>query len=338
MGEQKIRTALLAYGMSGKIFHAPFLTNHKGFDLTGVLERNEKKAGKEIPGIRSFSSIEELLADDSIELIIVNTPNYTHFEFAQKALGAKKHVLLEKPFTVTSDEARTLFRLADSNQVQIMAYQNRRYDTDFVSVKNIIESKQLGKIAEVHFRFDRYRLSIGPKKGKETAVPGSGILYDLGPHLIDGAISLFGKPVQWHKSTGKFRPGTIVDDYAHIHLIYPGDLQVFLTMSMIVPSPLPAFVIHGTKGSYIKQRSDVQERDLLNGLSPSDAAYGKEEKEHAGKLTLVDDSNHLMEKKILQSGSTYMELFDSVYNAIRQQDIYPVSREEILLQLTILED
>ncbi|MCD7973864.1 MAG: Gfo/Idh/MocA family oxidoreductase [Candidatus Azobacteroides sp.] len=250
---QPIKTGLLAFGMSGRIFHAPFLNVHEGFELTAIVERTHKNASRFYPQIKSYSSVEEMLNDDVIELIVVNTPNFTHFEFARQGIQAGKHVLIEKPFAITSSQAEQLFTEGEKNNVCVLPYHNRRYDSDFISVKQIVESGILGKITEAHFRFDRYATAIGPKKGKETPLPGSGFSYDLGSHLLDGLISLFGIPSAWTKSLGHFRENTQVDDYAHFHLSYPDEMQAFATASVLVPDPQPAFILHGTKGSFIKK-------------------------------------------------------------------------------------
>ncbi|MDD4921648.1 MAG: Gfo/Idh/MocA family oxidoreductase, partial [Bacteroidales bacterium] len=208
-----IKTGLLSFGMSGKIFHSPFLTVHDGFQLTAVVERSMKKAQAEYPNIKSYDSVNELLADPEIELVVVNTPNPTHYEYALNALQAGKHVLLEKPFTVNSAEAKQLFEEARKFNRHILPYQNRRFDSDYLSVREVLASGKLGRLVEMHIRFDRYRQTIGPKAAQETQVPGSGLMYNLGPHLLDAVIAIFGKPLHWRKTLGYFRKNTLVDDY-----------------------------------------------------------------------------------------------------------------------------
>ena len=192
---QLIKTGLLSFGMSGKIFQAPFIDRHEGFELTAVTERSKKLAQNIYPHITSYNSVEELLADGSIELVVVNTPNFTHHEFAIQALRAGKHVLLEKPFATSVEEAKGIFEEARRQDRYVLAYHNRRHDSDFRSVKEVVASGLLGQLTEVYIRFDRYRPGIGQKAFKETKdTAGSGLLYDLGPHLIDGLLSLFGMP------------------------------------------------------------------------------------------------------------------------------------------------
>lgn len=337
MAHKTIKTGVLSFGMSGTLFHAPFLNEHPGFRLIAVVERSKKLAHKSYPEIKSYDTVEQLLADKDIELIVVNTPNFTHFEFALKALKAKKHVLVEKPFCVSSSEAKELFVKAKKVGRSIFPYQNRRYDSDFLSVKSVLESGKLGALVEVHMRYDRYRHHIGPKIAKETPVPGSGLLYDLGPHLLDAAIALFGHPLEWRKHTGKFRPKTQVDDYAHIHLLYPTGVQVFITMSMLVVQPQASFVLNGTKGTFVKSRTDIQEQQLLAGMNPMDPLFGIEESDKFGVLTTMATNGEKQIEKIESAKSSYINLFTDVYNSIIKDSPYPIAERDILLQLEILE-
>lgn len=181
----QIKTALLSFGMSGKVFHAPFISLHKGFQLTGAWERSKKEIEKAYPGVRSYSTLESVLADDSIQLVIVNTPTYTHYEYAKAALLAGKDVIVEKAFTTTVAEAMELKTIAEKKGVKIAVFQNRRWDSDFKTVQKIKKSGVLGNIVEAELRFERYKPIIGPKQHKETPGPGAGLLKDLGPHLID---------------------------------------------------------------------------------------------------------------------------------------------------------
>jgi len=332
-----IKTGLLSFGTSGKIFHAPFLKAHEGFELTAVVERSVKKAQQFYPGIKSYGTVEELLADPNIELVVVNTPNSTHFEYTLKAIQANKHVLLEKVFTTNAEQARKLFEEAGKRNLHLLPYQNRRFDTDFASVKEVIESGKLGRLVEMHVRFDRFRDYIGAKAAKETPVPGSGLLYDLGPHLLDQVLFLFGKPQQWTKSLGHFREHTQVDDYANIHLSYADEKQVYVTTSYLVVDAQPAFVIHGTKGSYIKHRADVQEKQLMDGVSPLDPSFGSEEAGMEGILSTVAADGSIRQEKVSQSRTSYMKTFDLVYRTIRENNCYYVSEEQIIQQLKILE-
>jgi scyllo-inositol 2-dehydrogenase (NADP+) len=332
-----ISAGLMAYGMSGKVFHGPFINVHPGFKLHAVTERNQKNAEKDFPGLISYNSIEELLADQSIDLVVINTPNFTHYDYAKAALNAGKHILVEKPFTGSSAEAIELFELAASLKKQIFVYQNRRWDSDFTAVKNIVTSGKLGKLSEVHFRFDRYKPAIGVKGFKESPLAASGLQYDLGPHVLDQAISLFGIPTSVHKILGKNRINTKVDDYFSIHLGYPDGLHVFVHANLLIADIQPSFVLHGMNGSFIKERADVQEEQLLKGIKPNDPGFGIEARGKEGKLTLITDTGETTQEFITSEPANYLPLFEAVYQSLVNQAPYPVKQEEIIAQIEILE-
>lgn len=336
--DQPIKTGLLAFGMSGRLFHAPFLEANPGFSLDAIAERNTKKAAQFYPNIKSYGTLEEVIDHPELELIVVNTPNFTHFDLAKRALLAGKHVLIEKPIAATSAEAKELFDLARAVDRQVFVYQNRRWDSDVLSVKEVLQSNKLGRLVEVHFRYDRWRLEIGPKAFKEKPYPASGILYDLGPHLLDQTISLFGKPESFTKTLGAFRHQTEVPDYAFLHLKYHGNLNVFLTASFLVAKPLPAFVVHGTRGSFIKGRTDVQESQLDENMSPLAIGYGLENEGSEGELTYINPETEKMEtKNVTAQKGDFMAIFDAVQASIRHHKPFPITEEDVLTQLSIIE-
>jgi scyllo-inositol 2-dehydrogenase (NADP+) len=189
-----IRTGICSYGMSGKLFHAPFIQNHPGYELTGIVERHNNDSRERYPQSKLFRSIEELIDDDSIQLIIVNTPTHLHYENAKAALIAGKNIVVEKPFAVTVKEAEEITAIAREKNLFISIYQNRRYDGDYHAIKEVIEKKLLGDLREVEIRYDRYRPVASGKAHKEGDLPGAGIIYDLSPHLVDQALQLFGWP------------------------------------------------------------------------------------------------------------------------------------------------
>lgn len=333
-----IQTGILAYGMSGRVFHAPFITTNPNFKLKAVTERTKKEVHKHFPTVISYDSVEDLLADKEIELVIVNTPNNTHFEFAEKAILAGKHVLIEKPMVPTKEEAKALFDLGRAHGKQVMVYQNRRWDSDFNSLKKVIVEGSLGELIEAHFRFDRYRAEIGPKAFKENPLPASGIGYDLGAHLIDQVISLFGKPEKSLTIGTKNRENTQVEDYVNFILSYADGLQVYVTTSNLVADPGPAFVVHGTKGSFKKYRADVQEDQLIEGILPTDPAYGLESEvrgEDSVLISFKEDGEKIVEH-IESFKGNYSGLFNAVYEQLRNGISFPIKENEILDQLDIL--
>jgi scyllo-inositol 2-dehydrogenase (NADP+) len=329
-----IKTGLLAYGMSGKIFHAPFLTQHPSFALQAVVQRHEQRMQADYPHIKSYGSVAGLLADPSLELVVVNTPSATHVELTRQALLAGKHVLLEKPVATSAAEVRELFDLARQQGRHLFAYQNRRWDTDFGSVRRVVESGQLGRLIEVHFRYDRFKPQLNPKKFKEDAdSPGSGLVFDLGPHLVDQAISLFGQPLRVGKVQGSYRMHSQVADYFSLHLHYPEGLNVYLTSSLLVAEPGPAFVLHGTQGSFRKDRTDPQEAQLVAGIRPENPVYGHEQPGQEGQLMLAAPDGTLTATLVAAEPSSYAGLFEAVYQAIRHGQPYPIKPEELVWQL-----
>lgn len=333
----KIKTGVLSFGKSGSLFHCPFLDLHSNFELYAIVERSKKKAQEVYPSIKSYDLVEELLSDSEVEMVVVNTPSVTHFDFALKAIQAKKHVLVEKPFTVTLEEAKTLFKEAKKYGCYVMPYQNRRYDSDFLSVKSVVESGKLGDLIEVHFRYDRYVYKLNDNAFKESPAPGNSVVYNLGSHCIDGVIALFGEPLSFSKSSGKFRPNSQVDDYAQIQLKYSNGLQVFVTTSLLVADPMPAFVLYGTNGAYVKERTDTQEDQLQAGIKPNDSLYGVEISGKEGLLTTYENGINKTEEKIPLIKSSYLNIFEDVYQTIRNNKPYFVTETQILKQIEILE-
>ena len=338
MEKQRINTGILSFGMSGRVFHAPFIYTNDNFDFTAVVVRTKKTAKEIYPDVKSYDSVSDLLADDSIELVIVNTPNYTHFEFAKESLEAGKHILLEKPAVDNLDQLEKLSEISEKTGKKIFFYQNRRYDSHFMQVKEIIESGQLGKIIEAHIRFDRYNMELGPKEFKENSqYVSSGVAYDLGPHVLDQAFSVFGKPNNIIKTTAINRPGSEVPDFFNFHLLYPDNLQVFLTGNLLVADPQPAFVVHGSKGTFTKKMVDVQERQLIDGMLPNVPGYGVEPEGSEGKLVTVDGKGEKQTSLLTAQKGNYNLLFDAIYDSLRNQAAYPITIDQIKWQIEALQ-
>lgn len=337
MSGQPIKTGLLSFGMSGKLFHSPFLEESNRYEFVGVVERSKKQVNGFYPDVISYDTVEEMLANPEIELIIVNTPNNTHFDLGKRALEAGKDILVEKPFVPTSKEAKDLFDLARSLGRKALVYQNRRWNSDYYAVKDIVETGKLGDIIEMHVRFDRYRSEIGPKVFKETPLPGSGIAYDLGSHIIDQIIDLFGVPLRSIKIGTKNRENTQVEDYVSFVLSYGKGLQVFITTSYLVADTGTAYVLHGTKGSFKKERSDVQETQLMEGMKPNDPSYGTESENDQGIFTYFNSEKEKVTEYIKARPSTFSDLFESIFQTIRNDKPYPITEEQIINQIEILE-
>jgi len=323
---KRIRTGLCSYGMSGKLFHAPFLQQHGGYEIHAVCERCKKEIQERYPSVISYGSIDELMADAAIELMIINTPNYTHFEYAKKALLAGKHIVVEKPFCNTVAECDELIVLAKEKGKMISVYQNRRWDSDFQTVRKVIEEKKLGDIVEAEIHFDRYDQKLSPKLHKETPGPGAGIFYDLGPHLIDQALQLFGMPNAVFADITILRPISQVDDYIELLLIYDR-LRVRLKAGYLVKEPVPAYVIHGNLGSFHKSRADIQEATLKTFVVPGGTGWGEEPESEQGLLHVVV-GEEAVRKRIPTLKGDYGKYYAMLYDALQNGAPLPVTAEE----------
>ncbi|MDI5894052.1 Gfo/Idh/MocA family oxidoreductase [Flavobacterium algoritolerans] len=331
---QKIKTALLSYGMSGKVFHAPFLNFHPGFELLGSWERSKKLIHQDYPSVKSYATIEELLQDD-VDLVVVNTPVDTHYEYAKKVLLAGKHALVEKAFTTTVAQAQELAALAKEKGLKLSVFQNRRWDSDFKTVQKIISDNVLGEIVEAEFHFDRYNPILSPKQHKETANSGAGILKDLGPHLIDQALCLFGLPQSVFADIRITREHSLVDDYIDI-LLYYSHFRVRLKAGFFVREAIPSFVVHGKKGSFLKARGDVQEDELKLGMKPNLDTWGTESSDKKGLLH-TEINGEIVKEYIPTLQGNYYDFFDGVYNSIAQDAMVPVTAQDGVHVMQIIE-
>lgn len=311
-----IRTALCSFGMSGWVFHAPFLAINPGYELYGVWERSKNLAAAKYPGIKTFRSLEEILADESIELVVVNTPNATHFDYAKKVLEAGKHAVVEKPFTITAAEGQTLMDLAVKRGRVLTVYQNRRFDSDFRTVRKVVEAGLLGDIVEAEIHYDRFKEEPGPKLHKETPGPGTGLLYDLGSHLIDQVLQLFGMPQAVFADIAIMRKLSKVDDYMEVLLYYP-NRRVRVKSSYVVREATPSYAFHGTKGSFIKARTDIQEIALQANKVPGGPEWGVEPESERGLLHTEKDGKIIREYVDSEKGN-YGDFYSLLFQSIRQ--------------------
>ena len=281
--ERKINTALVGFGMTAKVMHAPFLAVSNQYHVTTVVERHKSESKQMFPDAQIVRSLDELLQRDDVELVIITTPNESHFTYAQQALQAGKHVVLEKPFTITAADADQLVQTAKQTRKILSPFHNRRYVADFRTMQGLLQQNLLGDVHTFEGHFDRYRPQPKPNAWREEAKPGSGILYDLGPHLIDQALCLFGLPQTITADVRLQRSFSVVDDAFDIKLDY-GFLQVVLKSGMLVREPGPRYQIHGTLGSFVKWGEDVQEALLKEGALPNVEAWGAEPEEQYGLL------------------------------------------------------
>ena len=331
-----IKTGICSYGMSGKLFHAPFIQSHPGYELTAIVERSKDESRALYPKSKLYRSFDELIADKSLQLIIVNTPVQTHFDFTRAAIEAGKAVVVEKPFTVTVDEAKELDRLSRERNVFLSVYQNRRYDGDYLAVKDVIEQNLLGELKEVEMRFDRYRLAYSGKSHKEGDLPGAGILHDLGAHLIDQALQLFGWPVAVFADLRILRENEVrANDYFELLLYYPR-LRVRIKSTVVARESYYAYVLHGMKGTYLQQRSDLQEEQLLAGKIPTIESWCIAPGSPDGLLHTEIDGN-VVRKQTSSTPGNYMGYYDDVYKALTGEKPNPVPAIDAVRTMRVIE-
>jgi len=330
-----IKVGMAAFGMSGKVFHAPFITANPNFELTKIVERSKDLSKEFYPKVRIVKSFDELLTDPEIELIIVNTPDSTHYEYTKQALNAGKHVIVEKPFTTTVSQAEELVSLAREKALTLSVYQNRRWDADFLTVQHIIKKGLLGRLVEYESTFQRYRNFIKPGTWKESGEAGGGLTYNLGSHLIDQALVLFGKPEAIYAETAIMRDGGKVDDYFLIRLIYP-QIKVNLKASYLMREPLPRFILHGTLGSYVKYGTDKQEEALTAGEKPDSPHWGEETEEEWGIINTEIEEKVFRGKYPSLTGN-YAGFYQNVYEHIRKDTPLLTDAQDIIEVIKVIE-
>jgi len=321
--------------MSGKLFHAPFIQQHPGYELTGIVERHNNDSKERYPQSTLYRSIDELIADKSIQLIIVNTPTHLHYENAKAALMAGKNIVVEKPFAVTVKEAEEITALAREKKLFISIYQNRRYDGDYHAIKDVLEKKLLGELREVEIRYDRFRPIPAGKPHKEGDLPGAGIIYDLSPHLVDQALQLFGWPEALFGDVWRMRKTVQASDYFEILLYYP-DMRVRLKATCVAREPLPSYILHGMKGSFLQQRSDLQEIQLNAGAIPSLKSWCPSPAQPDGLLH-TEINGEVVRKELTSTAGNYMGYYDDVYKALTGGAPNPVPPEDGINTIKIIE-
>lgn len=333
MKSHTIGVGLASFGMSGRVFHAPLLGNHAHFRIRRVLERSKDEARRVLPGVPVARSFDELLNDGSVHLVVVNTPDHTHYALAKQSLEAGKHVVVEKPFTQTAEQARELIALAREVKRVLTVFQNRRWDGDFLTVQKIMRVGMLGRLVDFGAHWDRYRNFIQPDTWKERADTGASLLHNLGPHLIDQALVLFGLPEAVTAHLRIVRTGGSVTDWFHLRLHYPA-VGVTLSSSYLARDPSPRFVLHGTLGSYVKYGIDPQEGALAAGGVPGSGGWGTEPEESWGTLSLEG----IPERRNVETlAGNYMAFYDNLYDCITGSGELAVKPEEAASVIRIIE-
>lgn len=342
-----IRVALIGYGYVGQTFHAPLISSVPGLDLAVISSSKPDKVHAHFPDATVASTPEAAIGDSSVELVVIASPNTSHFPLAEAALLAGKHVVVDKPFTLTTEEARKLEKLAAEKGRLLAVFHNRRWDADFLTLRELIATQKLGMINYFESHIDRYRPEVRVR-WREQAGPGSGLWYDLGPHLLDQALQLFGKPETVTATILKQRPGAQTDDYAHVVLGYgagAGDrasaLQVVLHCSMLASGGSQRFLVHGSTASWSKTGMDVQESQLLRGMRPGDADWGIDPQEgrlFIGGVAGSGVSAAANEPELIPNRrGCYEQYYAEIRDALRGLGPNPVPADQAILVMAVLE-
>lgn len=324
-----INIALIGYGFVGKTFHAPLIQSIEGLTLAVVSSRDEEKVKRDLPNVLVVATPEEAIQHPDVDLVVIASPNATHAPLAALALNAGKHVVVDKPFTLDMQEARELIALADEKQRLLSVFHNRRWDSDFIRIKQVIEEGRLGKVKLFESHIDRFRPEVRVR-WREQNVPGSGLWFDLGPHLIDQTLQLFGLPQSVQGNIATLRDGAEINDWAHVVLNYP-EHKVILHASMLVAGGTSRFTVHGDKASVVKARIDQQEAQLLAGVIPGSESWG----EDSDDMVLFDAAGDATRLKTPKGDQRqyYINVRDALTGTIGN----PVHPVEALAVMAVLE-
>ena len=331
-----IEVGLVGYGLAGRAFHAPVIHAVPGMHLAAIVQRTGNEAAEKYPDVRIVRSLEELLAIQEIRLVVIATPNDTHYSLARQCLEAGRDVVVDKPFTTTLEEAKSLVEFARKAGRLITVYQNRRYDGDFQAIRKLVADGTLGRIVRFETHYDRFRPQLKPGAWRETSRPGSGILFDIAPHLIDHALVLFGLPEAVTADVRTERANAVADDAFDIMLHYPSAMRAMLRSSILAAAPRPRFVLHGTQGSFIKQTFDPQENNLRHGKIPKNGAWGAEPEENWGVLT-TPDGDKSTQRRIPSASCDFRDYYANVRDALPGKATAAVSPEWALNVMRLLE-
>jgi scyllo-inositol 2-dehydrogenase (NADP+) len=331
---QVINVGIVGFGLSGRYFFSPYFDVSPHYRIVAVQTTQKDVLHQEYPEVQAVDQIDELLNNPLIDLVVVASPNPTHFDYARRALLAGKHVIVEKPFTCTSDEAQLLDEIAQQCGKVLAPFHNRRWDSDFLTIQSLISEGKLGEILEIESHFDRFRPLHDRVEWKNIPAPGSGVLFDLGPHLIDQALTLFGKPEGIYADLRIQRKHGKVIDYFDLQLYYR-KLKVILKAGVFVKEGGPRFVLHGRKGSFVKYGLDMQEERLRSGLKPFDS-LGADPPERYGILNIEQEGETIREALPTIPGN-YMAYFDNVYEAMTQNIALKVQPSEAIQVIKVIE-
>lgn len=331
---QPINIAIAGVGFSSRVFHIPFLKQDARFNIVKVYERTSNNAAEWLPNAETVRDFNALLTPE-VDLVLITTPNQTHYAMVKESLLAGKHVLVEKPLVATVAEAEELAALAKQQGKVLYVYQNRRWDSHIATAKSLMEQNLLGELVDCEIRFDRYAKEKNAKVWKESGELGTGLVYDLGVHLIDQALYLFGKPEAVYADVRYQHEGALVDDNFDIQLYYANGFKVVLKASRYAREPSPTFVLHGKLGSYLKQTPDNQEDLLKNGVQPIGKDWNIEEKENWGILHTEVEGN-VVRQPYPNAEVSYQNLFDNLYQVIAHNAEPIIKLEEVIFVLKVI--
>jgi scyllo-inositol 2-dehydrogenase (NADP+) len=328
MSDEATGVGLVGYGTSGSVLHTPLIAAEPRLRLRSVVSRHPDRVHRDLPSVPVVPVVGQLLDDPAVELVVVAAPNAVHHGLARAALSAGRHVVVDKPFVVTSAEADELIELAEQQDRRLSVFHQRRWDNDFLTVQRCLRGGVLGRVSTYIARYDRFVPDPG---GRDQDQPGAGVLYDLGSHLIDQALHLFGLPNTVLADVGAQRPGAVVDDYFHLVLGY-AQLRVILHAGSLVRAPGPRFEVHGDAGSFVKHGLDGQIAALLAGKRPGDPGWGTEDEDRYGTLTTDAGTGRLA-----SAPGAYESFYREMAAAIRGEGPVPVPAEEARDTIRVIE-
>ncbi|WP_337102181.1 Gfo/Idh/MocA family oxidoreductase [Paenibacillus sp. YIM B09110] len=334
---KELRVGLLGYGFAGRTFHAPVIRSVPGLKLAKVLERRTSLSKERYPWVEVTDQVSELYGDDSIDIIVVATPSTNHFEFVRDALLAGKHVVVEKPFVPTAEEADELIALAGRKGKMLSIFHNRRWDGDFLTIQKLLRQGLLGQIMECEFHWDGFDPVMNPGNWRETAGQGAGVFYDLGAHFIDQALCLFGVPDTIGADVRVQREGALAHDYFDVTLGYASGLKVNLKSSRFIREQGPRYLVFGKNGTFVKYGTDPQESALINGAMPATASdWGKEPESCWGRLNTSAFGLHFNGLVETLPGC-YHSYYQNIYDHLTNGAELAVKPEEARTNIRLIE-
>jgi predicted dehydrogenase len=331
-----IDVGLIGFGLAGRSFHAPVIRAVPGLRLAAILQRSGSEAAEKYPDVPIVRTLDELLAIKEIRLVVIATPNESHFALARQCLADGRDVLVDKPFTTTLEEALALVQFAKQQGRVLTVYQNRRYDGDFQAIVQLVARGALGRIVRFESNYDRFRPQLRPGAWRERSGPGTGIFFDIGPHLIDHALLLFGLPEALTADIRVEREGSVADDAFDLAFHYPRGPRADLRSSILAAARRPRFTLHGTQGAFVKQTVDPQESNLRSGHIPTDTAWGAEPEENWGLLTLSENGT-LTQRRVPSANCDYRDFYANLRDAILGKAQLVVTPEWALDVMRLLE-